>query len=330
MGVCKLAHHDLAADERRQRDVDAVAQVHRPMRLRPRAVDLDLAAVAKLLRLRPGPRQARNIEPHVQTNALGHGGHSTRAYNVRVLLLPGALLLLCVVVATLAGGMVPFRFEQHSRVFLSFSAGTLVALALLELIPEGIAGRGDDVHRLLLIVLAAFLATLLLDKLHVLHPHEHGMDASCPHQEHEHAPLAMHGALGLILHSAVDGLALAAALRESVAAGIAVGVALSAHKLADGLTTVALVLSHHHRRRQAVRMLAGNVAALCLGFAGGIVLPLHEAGLSVLLLMMAGFFLYLGATDLLPAVTSPRCRKRDVLATALGMAAIATVSLLAH
>jgi zinc transporter, ZIP family len=244
--------------------------------------------------------------------------------------LSGVLVLLGVVAATLGGGMLPLRFEQHSRVFLSFSAGTLVALALLELIPEGLAGRPEHTHRLLLLVLAAFLATLLLDKLHVLHPHEHGMDSTCPHVEHEHPPLAMHGALGLILHSAVDGLALAAALRESFAAAVAVGVALSAHKLADGLTTVALVLSHHHHRPQAVRVLIANVAALCVGFAAGVVAPLDESGLSALLLVMAGFFLYLGATDLLPAVTTPRCRKRDVLATAFGMAAIALVSLLAH
>ena len=247
-----------------------------------------------------------------------------------MLLIPALLLVAGVVLATLAGGLLPLRFEQHSRMFLSFSAGTLVALALLELIPEAIAGSGDDIHRLMLVVLAAFLATLLLDKLHVLHPHEHGMDESCPHVEHEHPPLAMHGAIGLIVHSAVDGLALATALRESLAAGIAVGVALSAHKLADGLTTVALVLSHHHRRAQAVRMLAANVATLLLGFGAGLALPLREDGLAFLLLVMAGFFLYLGATDLLPAVTSPRCRKRDVLATALGMAAIAAVSLLAH
>ncbi len=239
-------------------------------------------------------------------------------------------LLLGVVAATLAGGMLPLRFEQHSRVFLSFSAGTLIALALLELIPEGLAGRADSVHPLLLVVLAAFLATLLLDKLHVLHPHEHGMDESCPPEEHVHPPLAMHGAIGLILHSAVDGLALAAAARESLVAAIAVGVALSAHKLADGLTTVALVLSHHHSRPQAVRVLLANVAALCIGFGAGVAAPLGESGLSVLLLMMAGFFLYLGATDLLPSITTPRCRKRDVLATALGMAAIAAVSLLAR
>jgi ZIP family zinc transporter len=176
-----------------------------------------------------------------------------------VLPLSAALLLAGVVLATLAGGMVPLRFEQHSRVFLSFSAGTLVALALLELIPEGIEGRTDDIHLLLLVVLASFLATLLLDKLHVLHPHEHGMDASCPHEEHEHPPLAMHGALGLIIHSAVDGLALATALRESLAAGVAVGLAL-ATQLAVGplmvIKTFPLSLATAHNTVAALLLLA--------------------------------------------------------------------------
>lgn len=241
----------------------------------------------------------------------------------------GLLLLAGVAAATLAGGAVPLRFEQHSRLFLSFSAGTLVGLALLEMIPEGLQGQGSP-RLALLLVLAAFLATLLLDKLHVLHPHAHAMDASCPPEEHEHPPLAMQGALGLVLHSAVDGLALATALRHSLAAATAVFVALAAHKLADGLTTVSLVLSHHHRKRQAVRLLIANVVSLALGFAAGAVLPLRERGLAALLLVLAGFFLYLGATDLIPSVTTPRCRKRDVFATSLGMAAIAAVSLLAH
>jgi zinc transporter ZupT len=244
--------------------------------------------------------------------------------------LAGSVLLLAVVAATLAGGALPLRFERHARIFLSFSAGTLVGLALLELIPEGLQGSEGDPHAALMVVLGAFLATLLLDKLHILHPHAHGMDAACPDEEHEHPPLAMHGALGLIIHSAVDGLALAAALRESVVAAVAVGVALTAHKFADGLTTVSLVLSHHHRRPQAVRVLLANVLALVLGFAAGFTVPLDESGLTFLLLAMAGFFLYLGASDLIPSVTMPRCRKRDVLATSLGIAAIAALSLLTH
>ena len=240
------------------------------------------------------------------------------------------LVLAAVAGATLAGGMVPLRFEQHSRVFLSFSAGTLVGLALIALIPEALAGAAGEPHLRMLVVLAAFLVTLLLDKLHVLHPHAHGMDVECPPEEHEHPPLAMHGAIGLVVHSAVDGLALAAAARESAAAALAVALALVAHKFADGLTTVALVLGHHHRRRAAVRLLAANAGALVIGFAAGVSLRLDEQTLSALLLVMAGFFLYLGASDLIPEITTPRCRKRDVFATACGMAVIAVIALLAR
>jgi zinc transporter ZupT len=242
----------------------------------------------------------------------------------------GASLLLAVLTCTLAGGAVPLRFEGHVRTFLSFSAGTLVGLALLELIPEGIGNAGGRVHSRLLVVLGAFLATMLLDKLHALHPHSHSMDADCPPVEHIHRPLAMHGAIGLLVHSAFDGVALAAALRVSLTTAVAVGVALSAHKFADGLTMVSLVLAHHHRKAQAVRLLFGNAGSLLVGFALGIGLALQQAQLAILLLVMAGFFLYLGASDLIPSVTVPVCRKRDVFATACGMAAIALVSMLMH
>ncbi len=244
---------------------------------------------------------------------------------------PLALLLaLAVAGATLLGGALPFRYERHNKLFLFFSAGTLVGLAIIELIPEGIHGAAGDAHHAMLYVLVAFLVTMLLDKLHVLHPHAHGMDEECPHEEHEHPPLAMHGAVGLLVHSAVDGLALSAAVRGSFAAAITVAIALAAHKFADGLTTASLVLTHHHRRPTALRLLSGNAALLLVGFGLGMMLPLQEEQLAGLLLVMAGFFLYLGATDLIPSLTSPSCRARDVLITGVGMAAIAAVVLLSH
>jgi len=241
-----------------------------------------------------------------------------------------ALLVAAVALATLLGGALPLRFERHGRLFLFFSAGALIALALIELIPEGTKGGHGPEAPSMILVAGAFLATMLLDKLHVLHPHEHGMDAACPPTEHEHPPLAMHGAIGLIIHSAVDGLALAAAGRGSAAAAVAVAVALSAHKFADGLTTVSLVIAHHHRRPQALRLLVANAVALVAGFALGMAVPLGEDELAGLLLVMAGFFLYLGATDLIPTLATTRCRKRDVFATAVGMALIAVVALLIH
>jgi zinc transporter ZupT len=247
-----------------------------------------------------------------------------------VLLAIGLGLVLLVIVATLAGGALPLWFERHSRVFLAFSAGTLISLALIELIPAGLGELSGDTHAKLLFVVGAFLVTMLLDKLHVLHPHRHGMDTSCPEVEHDHPPLAIHGAWGLVVHSVFDGVALAAAWRGSLAAALAVALALAAHKFADGITTVTLVLTHHHRKRQAIRLLAANAAALVLGIAAGLVVPLGERQLGGLLLIIAGFFLYLGACDLLPSVSRPVCRKRDVAATALGMALIAVISMALH
>lgn len=314
-----------------ERDLDAVAQRKGSMRLGSHPVDLDLATVAQGLGLRTRWRNTGNVEPDIEADTFAHTRiiEAAATYNAGMSVAAPGLVAL-VVAATLAGGLLPLRFDRHTRIFLGFSAGTLVALALLELIPEGLSGLEGDPHRWLLLCLGSFLATLLLEKLHVLHPHEHGMDEDCPPHSHTHRGLGMHGAWGLVVHSALDGVALATALRGSLAAGVAVGLALAAHKFADGLTTVTLVLSHHHGRRQAVVLLAFNAFALTLGFAAGSVVPLGQAGLSMLLLVMAGFFLYLGASDLLPSLGQPRCRTRDVLATAVGMAVIAAVSLFSH
>lgn len=237
--------------------------------------------------------------------------------------------MLAVVFATLLGGWVPLTWERYGRVFLAFSAGTLVGLALGELVPEGFHSF-EDPHHGAMLVLLAFVTTMALDKLHILHPHPHGFDAQCPPTEHTHPPLAMHGAVGLLLHSGLDGLALATAWREGLPTLVAVATALSVHKFADGLTTASLVLSHHHRHSQATYVLLANAGLLLVGFFTGLSVPVPEGGMAWILLALAGFFLYLGASDLIPSLTTPRCRKRDVLATALGVGAVVLVALALH
>lgn len=338
MAIAQGTDDDRAKVPGSERDLNPIADGDATVRLGSGTVHLDLATVAQRLGLRTRRRKAGDVEPHVQTNTVAHDliiaqsrstTALTAAYNAAMSLTMLGLLVL-VIAATLAGGTLPLRFDRHARLFLGFSAGTLVSLALIELIPEGLVGLGGDSHNWLLLVLGSFLATMLLEKLHVLHPHEHGLDEDCPPHVHSHRGLGMHGAWGLVFHSVLDGVALAAALRGSLAAGLAVGLALAAHKFADGLTTVTLVLTHHHERRQAILLLAANASAVALGFAVGLAIPLGDRAVSVLLLLMAGFFLYLGASDLLPSLVQPRCRKRDVFATAVGMVVIAAVSLLSH
>ena len=108
------------------------------------------------------------------------------------------------------------------------------------------------------------------------------------------------GALGLSAHSFVDGLAVGLAFGVDAAAGVLVLVAVLSHDFADGLNTVSFVLSQSQDRRAAIRWLAIDAVAPLLGATVGALVSVSEATLGHILAFYAGFFLYMGATDLLP------------------------------
>src|SRR5690349_3946851 len=64
------AHEELSPAAVGARDREAVARADLAVRLAARAVDLDLSALARGLRPRPGREHARDVEPDVQADAL--------------------------------------------------------------------------------------------------------------------------------------------------------------------------------------------------------------------------------------------------------------------
>ena len=77
-------------------------------------------------------------------------------------------------------------------------------------------------------------------------------------------------------------------------------IAVVSHDFADGLNTVSFVLSQSDDRRRAKRWLAVDAFAPLVGAIVGAAVTVSEATLGHLLALYAGFFLYMGATDLLP------------------------------
>ncbi len=101
-----------------------------------------------------------------------------------------------------------------------------------------------------------------------------------------------------------------------------------AHDFADGLNTVSFVLRQSNDRAQAIRWLALDAAAPLVGAIIGASLSVSEESLGRLLALYAGFFLFMGATDLLPhAHEHPSARR--VALTVAGFAGILGLSLLA-
>jgi len=171
---------------------------------------------------------------------------------------------------------------------LSFAAGFLISVSLLDLFPESIQIVGP---RAPLIVLGAYVLVHLTQ--HTLGRHFHFGE-----ETHSVSELVSVSALlGLLMHTFVDGVAVASGLRVSTGLGALVFVAVLLHKFPEGLAISSLFLAAGAGRRKAV------LAAAALGATtiAGVLITDHWSLLRTYgLAISAGVTLYVGASNLVP------------------------------
>jgi len=233
-----------------------------------------------------------------------------------------ALVLYCVIVlvASLAGGALPGWLRlSHTRlqVALSFVAGLMLGIALLHMLPHAIHEAGS-VDRAVHWALAGFLALFFLQRVFHYHSHDTAEEpehCGCSeHAPHAHAapaakPVVWIGtAVGLGLHSLLDGLALAAAVAAgtgSGAVGIGAALAVILHKPFDAMAVTTLMQASHctPQQRRLVNglfALVTPVGAILFAMGLGGVFESNEAVLAAALAFCGGSFLCIAASDLLP------------------------------
>lgn len=225
------------------------------------------------------------------------------------------------VLSTLAGGLVALRLARELATAIALTGGVVVAVALFHVLPEAIEAV-DDPHRVGLLVGAGFVFFFLAERALVLHHRDE------TEQARAHARVGVLGAAGLSVHSFIDGLGIGLAFGLDTTTGLLVFVAVVSHDFADGLNTVSFVMRQSGDRKTAIRWLAVDAVAPLAGAIVGASLSVGEEQLGALLAVYAGFFLFMGATDLLPHAHEHPSGKR-VLLTVAGFAGILLVSLVA-
>ncbi|MEO8218115.1 MAG: ZIP family metal transporter [Acidobacteriota bacterium] len=204
-------------------------------------------------------------------------------------------LLTCLI--TLAGGWFAIRFRDRIEFVIAFSAGFLLAIVVLDLLPE-IFRLMETVHlaphKPLLMLLAGFCAIFLLEKLTIVHAER---NHNSPGHRHRVGVIA---ASGLVFHSFLDGMAIGVGFGLSNSVGWLVLSAVIAHDFADGVNTVTLMLSKENTLRKTIGMLVLDAAAPVAGVLVGNSFHPHPVVLVYQLAFFAGFLFYLGASDLLP------------------------------
>ncbi len=236
------------------------------------------------------------------------------------------LFFYCTAIAcfSLAGGLLPNWVRMtHTRtqLVMSLVSGLMLGVAFYHLLPHSIAlsGAVDDAVWWLMIGL---IFMLLL--LRMFHFHQHDFSAAeqhhHDHEHHHHGATDAHSlswvgiALGLALHTLIDGVALGAVMLGEMAEGavtglVGVGVflAILLHKPLDAMSITTIMEAGGWGRgaRTATNLLFAlmcPLGALLFFYGVDVLAPSRESIVAPALAFSAGAFVCIALGDLLPEV----------------------------
>ncbi len=226
----------------------------------------------------------------------------------------GALL------SALAGGLVAMRASASIGLVIAVGAGIRIGAAFFDLMPDSVEQLGS-LDNALLLSAVGFLAFYAVEKLTTLHV-GHETATEIDHGDAEHRHIGLIGATGMSLHSFLDGVALAAGLVIGGGLGLVIAVVVIVHRFSDGIGIVSFMLASRTPLRETARWVGVVAVAPVLGVILGIIVPMPHQVLGGMLAVFAGFFLYIGAAELLPEAHRADRSRWLVVATLAGVAAI--------
>ena len=177
---------------------------------------------------------------------------------------------------------------------IAVAAGFMISVALTQLVPEALARGGSSAP---LIMLVGYLAVHLTQ--HTLTTHFHFGEET----HRVTTAISVSALAGLLMHTFVDGVAIAAGFTVGPQLGLLVFIAVVLHKLPEGLAIASLFLAAGQPPRVAVAAAGALGLTTLLGvFATNLVQPLARHGLP----LAAGVTLYVAASNLVPEFQSKR------------------------
>ncbi len=228
------------------------------------------------------------------------------------------IIVIAAFTATLLGGLFALHLKDRLHLILGFSAGAVIGVAFFDLIPEALTLGSTvyDASFVMTLVALGFVVYLMLDRLFLMHGHDD--------DGHSHGRGTV-GAGSLSLHSFLDGVGIGLAFKVSTEVGLIVAIAVLAHDFSDGINTVSFILKNGGDRRAALKWLSVDALAPVLGVVATLFFTVADTTLAILLAVFSGFFLYIGASDLLPESHHAHPVAWTTFATVAGIAVIYVV-----
>lgn len=226
------------------------------------------------------------------------------------------ILILCagIIAATaeLLGGALIARKRDLSKkvqeIFLALGAGFLLALVVINLIPESIENIGSVAP---LLMLAGFSIIHFVE--HTVVEHLHFGEET--HSDVMISKVASYSAFwGLFIHAFFDGLAISAGMYYNLATGIMIFIGILLHKFPEGLTIASIMIAAHQPKKTAMYATMGIAGGTMLGILMIFFLSNVDPKITgYAFAFSAGAAMYVAASDLIPEINRSHNRKLSVI-----------------
>ena len=209
--------------------------------------------------------------------------------------------------------------DKLSEYATSFAAGALLAAAFIDIIPRIM--ESTEPHAISYFILIGLLIFFIFESLVKWFHHHHPGDEK--RQIDSVVPMVI---IGGGIHNFIDGIAIAAGFLVSVETGIIVTFAVAVHEVPQKLGNLGLLFHKGLKRGKA--LLINALSALVTVISATIFYVIGEVvevSFMPLLAIMAGFFIYIAASDLIPNIHHEKNRKKVILQTLILLLGVAVV-----
>ena len=188
----------------------------------------------------------------------------------------------------LLGGEVGARGRSYSA---AFAAGILLALAFVDLFPEGLELAGEWAMAGFIGGFAFLFLTEVLTRAHTHHSAEERV------RKHALGPFV----LGLAIHNFADGFVLGVGAKASVITSWLLGLGVLVHQMPVGISLAAVFVAARATGARILRtaVLLGLAIPLAAGLTAALPVP-GDGALGFLAAVAGGVLAYVGAAHLLP------------------------------
>lgn len=188
--------------------------------------------------------------------------------------------------------------KRITNVLFAFGAGAFIGISFLDLLPEAVE-MVEEPHAIFIAALVGFALFFGLERLAMKHIHFHGEHAHEAHSE----SLPWMTVIADTLHNFLDGVVIALVYISNPLLALPTALAIAAHEIPQEIGEFAILLDQGWSK---MKIIGANIFSSLAAFAGVgvayIALPFFEAYLPLFIGGVAGIFIYIAASQLIPEI----------------------------